>query len=120
MKRRVILWALLITSTGILAAHGNEQHIMGTVSNISDSAITVKTADGNTVVVLLTPQTTFSRDGQSITARQIQPGSRIVVHAKKNGDKLEATTVQIGAPPTKNQMNRSVQKEAGTTSQQPN
>jgi starvation-inducible outer membrane lipoprotein len=85
-------------------AHGDEQHVMGTVSNVTDSAITVTTTNGKSVDVTLTSQSTFIKDGKTITAKDIKLGDRVVIHAKKNGDKLEAASVQIGSAKAVNQM----------------
>jgi len=92
---------LLLVTT--LLAHGNELHIMGTVTNITTSSITVKTQDGHSVDVSVARDTKFMRGAQPISANDIKTGDRIVVHARKNGEKLIATTVAVGNPREANQ-----------------
>ena len=104
MKRLLGLFASILLVASMAFAHGNEQHIMGTVSNVTDSAITVATTDGKSVDVALTSQTTFSKNSKTITAKEIKKGDRVVVHAKKNGDKLEAASVRIGGTKSMDQM----------------
>ena len=48
---------------------------------------------------------TFSKDGNTITAKEIKQGDRGVIHAKKNGDKLEATSVRVGSAKATEKMN---------------
>jgi hypothetical protein len=96
MKRMLGLTVLLVLATTMVLAHGNEQHVMGTVTKITHSAITVKTTDARIVDVSLTTDTKFTKEGQPMSAKNIKQGDRVVIHAKKNGEKLVATTVIIG------------------------
>jgi hypothetical protein len=96
MKRRGSLIASFLLVASLAFAHGNEQHVMGTVSKVTNSTISVTTTDGKGVDVALTPQTIFTKDGKTITTKEIKQGDRVVIHAKKNGDKLEAVSVRIG------------------------
>lgn len=105
MKRLLGLIASILLVPSVAFAHGNEQHVMGTVSKVTDSAITVTTTDGKSIDVVLTSETTFTKDGKTITAREIKQGDRVVIHAKKNGDKLEAASVRIGGAKSMDQMN---------------
>jgi hypothetical protein len=85
---------LLLVTT--LLAHGNELHIMGTVTNITTTSITVKTQDGHSIDISIAQDTKFMRGTEPISANDIKTGDRIVVHASKNGEKLVATTVAVG------------------------
>ena len=96
MRHNLSVTILLLLMATILYAHGNEQHVMGTVTNITATAITVKTQDGNSVEVFVGQDTKFMRGGQPISAKDVKQGDRIVIHANKKGEKLTATTVAIG------------------------
>ena len=96
MRRNLSVTILLLSMTAMLCAHGSEQHVMGTVTNITETAITVKTQDGNSVEVFVGQDTKFMRGGQPISAKDVKQGDRIVIHANKKGEKLTATTVAIG------------------------
>ncbi len=49
MKRTVAVFALALALSAIAFAHGNEKHVMGTVTSISDNSITVETTSKKTV-----------------------------------------------------------------------
>lgn len=100
MNRLLGLAALLLLATTIVFAHGDEQHVMGTVAKITDSTITVKTTDARSVDVSVTPDTKFTKAGQPISAKDVKQGDRVVIHAKKNGETLVARTVSVGTVKT--------------------
>jgi hypothetical protein len=90
--------ALLSTLFATLAmAHGGLEHVIGTVSNVSDASITVTTGAGKSIEVTLDGKTTFSKNNQAIQRADVKVGDRVVIHAEKSGTKLIAHTVQIGA-----------------------
>jgi hypothetical protein len=96
---KIRLWvglAILFAST-LAIAHGDYQHVMGTVTKISQSSITVQTTANDTVEVAISPDTKFSKGETPIESRELKVGDRVVIHAKKTNDgKLVAHTVQIG------------------------
>ena len=96
MRRNLGVTILLVFMAAVLYAHGNQQHVIGTVTNVAATAITVKTQDGDSVEVLIAQETKFMRGGQPISAKDVKQGDRIVIHANKKGEKLAATTVAIG------------------------
>lgn len=87
---------LMISSFAV--AHGNEQHVLGTVSQISGNSITVKTVKGQTVTVDVTGRTEFTKSGTKSALSDLKVGDRVVIHAKQNKGKLEAHTVMFGKP----------------------
>jgi hypothetical protein len=105
MKKLFLLTASILLFASFTFAHGNEQHVIGTVSKVTESSITVTTTDGKSVEVTLTPQTTFTKQDKMITAKEINEGDRVVIHARKHGEKLEATSVQLGVAKSINQIN---------------
>lgn len=97
MKSIVGMIAVVLLSATLLFAHGNEKHVMGTVTKVTYSSITVKDTHGKVVEVAITPDTKFTKNDKAVTMKDIQEGDRIVVHAQQNGNKLEATMVKVGA-----------------------
>jgi ribosomal protein S1 len=88
---------ILFMSTFALA-HGDYQHVMGTVTKVSQNSITVQTTTNESVEVATSPDTKFSKGDAAIDGRELKVGDRVVIHAKKTTDgKLVAHTVQIGA-----------------------
>jgi hypothetical protein len=81
----------------IAAAHGGEEHVIGTVVKVSDTSVTVKTTAGKTVDVGFDAKmTTYERAKQPIQKTDIKVGDRVVIHAMEVNEKLVAHTVEIG------------------------
>ena len=89
--------------TAIATAHGGEVHVVGTVTKVSDTAVTVKTTAGKTVEVDFDSKTTYQRAKQPIQKSDIKAGDRIVIHATEVKNKLVAHTVEIGTAPQSKQ-----------------
>lgn len=101
-KRRILVAIFGIVALALLptiaAAHGGEEHVIGTVIRISDTSITVKTTAGKTVEVGFDAKvTTFERAKKPIQKTDIKVGDRVVIHAKEVNEKLVAHTVEIGS-----------------------
>ena len=86
----------LLVSTAALA-HNGEEHVTGTVSKISDTAVTVKTVAGKSVDVAFDAKTTFTRADKPVQKTELKVGDRVVIHAAEVNEKLIAHTVQVGA-----------------------
>jgi hypothetical protein len=80
----------------IAAAHGGEEHVIGTVTKVSDTSVTVKTTAGKAVEVGFDAKTTFTRAKQPIQKPDIKVADRIVIHAVEVSEKLIAHTVETG------------------------
>jgi SHS2 domain-containing protein len=96
MKRQVSILIALLVFTTVLFAHGNEQHVMGTVTEVSERSITVETKDKQKVTVTVVQETQFMKGASAETARDLKVGDRVVIHAVKQGEQLQAHTVRIG------------------------
>jgi len=88
--------AAFLLAAAFAFAHGNLEHITGTVAKVSPDSVTVTTATGKTVDVLLDAKTTYSKADQTIQKTAIQVGDRVVIHAEKEDGKLIAHTVAVG------------------------
>ena len=89
--------ALLFGST-LAFAHGGMEHVMGIITALTGSSITVETVQHKQVTVLLDPSTKFTRSDVQATVRDLKVGDRVVIHAKSNPDKkLLGVTVKWGA-----------------------
>jgi hypothetical protein len=100
LKVQVALLAILSLALlpTIATAHGGEEHVIGTVTKISDTAVTVKTTAGKTVeVVFDAKMTTYARAKQPIQKTDIKVGDRVVIHAVEVNEKLVAHSVEVGA-----------------------
>jgi hypothetical protein len=97
MKRLLALLLTIGVLVGVANAHNGMQHVMGTVTSITASNVTVKATDGSTQVVLLSTDTKYLKGTQVIAAKDIKVGDHVVIHATKKGDQLTAAEVKVGA-----------------------
>jgi hypothetical protein len=104
LKMKYVLTSFLgaVLFAGLAFAHGDEQHVMGTVTKITDTTITVEVAakEGNAkttnVIVNVVSSTKFEKMGAAATIKDVKVGDRVVIHAGKKAGKLEAHMVKIG------------------------
>ena len=96
MKRRTIIAILLLTCTSaLLHAHGGMVHVMGTVTGISATSVTVETTDKKAVEVLLTETTAFLNGSKPSNKDELKVGDRVVIHAVKVKDSLQAHEIKF-------------------------
>ena len=96
MNRMVTISISLFFIAALALAHGNEQHVMGTVTEVNDSSITVETKDHQKVTVSVVAGTKFARGTSEATLKDVKVGDRVVIHAVKQEQQLQAHTVRIG------------------------
>jgi hypothetical protein len=96
MKRRTLIAGLLLICTSVLLhAHGGMIHVMGTVVGLTDTSVTVETADKKTVEVSFTDTTSFMDGSKPATRKELKVGDRVVIHAAKVKDSLQAHEVRF-------------------------
>jgi hypothetical protein len=93
--------SLMILTLGLFAttafAHNGMIHVMGTVTSITGTNISVKGANGKIQTVAFAPTTKFLRGTTVIAAKDIKVGDHTVVHATRKGEQLVAAEVKLGA-----------------------
>ena len=94
-KPASIVIATVLFST-LAFAHGNLAHILGTVVEVGDHSVSVKTSDGAIKVVAFDAETHFLKGGSPAAAKDVVVGIRVVIHAHQSGDKFHAAEVKIG------------------------
>jgi hypothetical protein len=98
MNTRITNIIKVFALTAALAlAHGGLEHVMGTVTQVSDGSVTVKTTAGKTVAVTVDAKTTYTRASKPIQKSDLKVGDRVVIHAEEEGKTLTAKTVEAGA-----------------------
>jgi uncharacterized protein DUF5666 len=99
-KRMHSVLAILAFTLGsaIAFAHNGIEHVMGTVTVVTDTSVTVDTVKHTSVTVLIDPTTTFSNNDAQATRKDLKVGQRVVINAKENADKkLVGVSVKWGA-----------------------
>jgi hypothetical protein len=97
MKHTVAVVTLLFALSLMAFAHGQEKHVMGTVTSISDTSITVETTAKKSVTVDVSDKTKFEKSGAAAVLKDLKIGDKVVIHADVSGDKLVAHEVYFGA-----------------------
>jgi hypothetical protein len=77
-------------------AHGGFDHVMGTVVQVSNNVLTVKTAKGN-VDVKLDDKTELTKNDQKAQRLDLIPGARVVIDIPEGNKEMLAHSVKIGA-----------------------
>jgi hypothetical protein len=96
MYKRIICLAVLLSA--LLFAHNGMEHVMGTVTAVSPTSITVETLDHKSVTVLLDPSTKFIHNNEPSLPKDLKAGDRVVIHAKTDPRKnLLGVEVKWGA-----------------------
>ncbi len=104
MKRTIAVVVLLLTLSLMALAHGNEKHVMGTVTHISDNSITVETNAQKSVTVDVSDTTKFENSGAAANLKDLKVGDKVVIHADGSSGKLVAHEVHFGAMKGKQSM----------------
>ena len=88
--------ALLIQLAVPTFAHGGFDHVMGTVVQVANNVLTVKTAKGN-VDVKLDSKTELTKNDQKAQLADLTAGARVVVDIPEGSKDKIAHSVKIGA-----------------------
>jgi type 1 fimbria pilin len=95
MKRLLVTLLALGLIASVAFAHNGMIHVMGTVTALSDSSITVETTDKKTVEVALNDVTTYENGSKQSTSKDLKMGDCVVIHAVKVKDSLQAHDVRF-------------------------
>ena len=99
MKRHTLVFTLAaLLLTGIsLRVHAQEGmiHVIGTVTALTDKAVTVETTDKKSVDVVLADTTSHAKDKKTAVRSDLKVGDRVVIHSMKMNAVLQAHTVEL-------------------------
>lgn len=98
MRRRTVGIVLALFASSALA-HGGGSHAQGTVKSMSAERLVVETKAG-AKEFKLTPRTEYVKDEVIVTAKDVHPGDRVVVHGNESDGVPEATQVRAGGGAT--------------------
>src|SRR5262245_7224899 len=95
MQLMIASVALMLGST-VAYAHNGVEHVMGTVTALTDSSITVDTVKHVSVTVVLDPTTKFTKGTVEAARKDLKVGDRVAIDAKESPDKkLVGVTVKL-------------------------
>jgi len=95
MRRTVlaVLAAVLMTSA-LAFAHGDAEHVRGTVTSVTDTQIVVLTTTKQTRTIPITDKTMIMKGEAHLAAKDIKAGDRVVVDVDKKSKM--ATEIKVG------------------------
>ena len=94
MKQLLSVIALVLAvSVGALAHNGNE-HVRGTIVQVTPRSLTVQLADKQVKTLDITPATEFEKAGKPMHLADLKAGDRVVIDVPENGTK--ALLIKIG------------------------
>ena len=70
---------------------------MGTVSSITGNHLTVKTADGRSVMVMMDAKTKITKGKTKLEVTALKVGDRVVASGPEDKAMIMAETVKVGA-----------------------
>ena len=98
MMLAVIVAAAVTFGPVTARAHQGHAHkVMGTVSAVDGSHVTVKTTDGKSVMVMLDAKTKITRGKATLKSDALKVGDRIVAQGAEAKGMVTATAIQLGA-----------------------
>ena len=90
------LLTMIVAFAPAVFAHGGFDHVTGTVVQMSNSVLTVKTTKGN-VDVKLDAKTEISKGDQKAQSSDLKAGVRVVVDIPEGSKDNIAHSVKVGA-----------------------
>lgn len=99
MKRRIAVTigiagvAAVLVASFVVAHEGHGKPVMGTVTTVDETSLTLTTTDGESAVFHLTAETVIKRGATEVDAESIGKGERAVVRYEAHGDAKEAHEV---------------------------
>ena len=96
MSRKFFASFAVVLLAAVAFAHGTDKHVLGTVTKITDTEITVESQTKEVQVVKIAPDTSFVKSGASASLKDLKVGDRVVIHAKPVGNDLIAHEVRFG------------------------
>jgi biopolymer transport protein ExbD len=99
MRRTMLaVLAAFLMTTALAFAHGDAEHVRGTVTSVTDTAITVQTTTKQTRTIPITAKTMIMKGEAHLTAKDLKAGDRVVIDVDKKSKM--ATEIKVGVNDT--------------------
>ena len=95
MKSVLITLAAFLASATLVFAHNGNDHVRGTVTQVSPQSITVQTTAKATKTLAISDKTQFKQNGKMAHVADVKVGDLVVVDVPEHSS--DALLVQIGA-----------------------
>jgi hypothetical protein len=102
LKKLTVCCLTALLFAGLLLAHGNATHLMGTVTAVGKDTVTIQDKDGKSVVVTVEKTTKYFKNKKAATIADVTIGTRLVIDAQmdQKTKMYTAEEIQVGATDT--------------------
>jgi hypothetical protein len=108
LKKLTVCGLTALLFTGLLLAHGNATHLMGTVTAVGKDTVTIQDKDGKSVVVTLEKTTKYFKNKKAATIADMTVGTRVVIDAEMDqktkmytAEEIQVGTIDTSTPSAK-------------------
>src|SRR5260370_41183229 len=96
MTKKLFMFVCITLLARAAFPHGNEQHVIGTVTKISQDSVTVQTVDKTLVEVKMVSDTIFTKNNIPGELRDLHVADREVIQAKRACEQPQPETWHSG------------------------
>jgi uncharacterized protein DUF5666 len=100
MKQGAVLAiiAAIMLAGGVAFAHGDAEHVRGTVTNITDTAITVQVSVKETRTVTVNAKTMVMKGASHLSLKDLKVGDRVILDVDKKSSVATEVKLATSAP----------------------
>lgn len=100
MRRTLLaIMVAFVLAGGAAFAHGNAEHVRGTVTNVSDTAITVQVSAKQTRTITINAKTMVMKGDAHLSVKDVQVGDRVVLDVDKKTSIASEVKLATAAAP---------------------
>ena len=98
LKKLVRCSAAILFAAGMLVAHGDYTHLLGTVTAIDGDHVSIKDTAGKPVMVMTHKATKYLKNDKATPKTELKVGLRVVIDAKMDAKMkmYKADQIKIG------------------------
>jgi hypothetical protein len=90
--------AAVALAGGVAIAHGDAEHVRGTVTSITDTAITVQVSAKETRTVTVDAKTMVMKGASHLSLKDVKVGDRVILDVDKKSSRATEVKVATAAP----------------------
>jgi hypothetical protein len=97
MKRIAMILLVAMAVAAAALAHGKPEQVLGTVTAITDKAVTVQTTDKKTRTIATNAKTMVMRGAEHLGMKDVKVGDRVVLDV--DTEEKVVQTIKLGGTP---------------------
>ena len=98
MRRTLLaVMAAFVLAGGVAFAHGDAEHVRGTVTNVSDTAITVQVSATKARTITINAKTMVIKGDAHLSVKDVHVGDRVILDVDKKTSVATEVKLATGA-----------------------